>query len=390
MTFKPPSGSKNWLGLAALFGVAAAAAAPPGGENTPPHTAAAVNGWTVVEGAGHQNITLFPVVTANAADTSPFVTLDAALESGEAAITERDGKTIRRSALWARDEETPSVSTLALVNRGSKFLVLLAGEIVNGGKQDRVISTDRIIPPGVELPLDVFCVERGRWSAGSSFAAAKLMAHPSVRERAAVDREQQSVWAAVAQGSTARKRSAEAPPPAVSSSMLAQIASAEAPTGAYRRIYQSARVQSETSGFETELQRQFSKLSERLGGGRVVGVVVAYDGAPVWADLFASPQLFEKYWPKLLQSYVTEAVARSSGTTAASLEDARRFLDPVDGRETVESEPKAFRLRQVRTDTQSDVELYSIAPAEMLIHRLKIQRTNADQEPVRPQMLRRR
>jgi len=392
MTFKPPSGSsKNWLGLAALFGMVTAAATPIEREATPPRSAPASNGWIVIEGAGHENIMLFPVVTPKSVDTSPFITLDAALESGAAAITERDGKTIRRSGV-ALDQESPSVGTLALVNRSSKFLVLLAGELVNGGKQDRVISTDRIVPPGVELPLDVFCVERGRWSAGSSFTAAKTMAHPSVRERAAVDREQSAVWAAVASGTTASS-DPSAPPPAVSSSMLGRVASLEAPTGAYRRIYQSAKVKSVTNSFTTELQNQFQGLTGKLTGQHVVGVVVAYDGAPVWADVFASSELFDKYWPKLLQSYVTEAVARSAKATPASLDDARKFLDGVDGRETVESEPRAFRLRQVKSDTQSEVELYSVVPAEMLIHRLKIQRTNTDERqpaPTHPQILRRR
>jgi len=34
-----------------------------------------------------------------------------------------------------------------------------------------------------------------------------------------------------------------------------------------------------------------------------VGVVVAVDGRLIWADLFASTALLEKYWPKLIRSY---------------------------------------------------------------------------------------
>ena len=50
------------------------------------------------------------------------------------------------------------------------------------------------------LPLDVFCVERGRWAGPSTeFSAAKLFVHPSVREQAAVERKQEEVWAAVRQ-----------------------------------------------------------------------------------------------------------------------------------------------------------------------------------------------
>ncbi len=85
----------------------------------------------------------------------------------------------------------PSVNQLVLVNRSKRPLLLLAGELVSGGKQDRIIAKDRIVAPGAEpLPLDVFCVEHGRWSTGSQFAASKSIVHPSVREQAALKQNQ--------------------------------------------------------------------------------------------------------------------------------------------------------------------------------------------------------
>ncbi len=60
------------------------------------------------------------------------------------------------------------VNQLVLVNNSKRPLILLAGEIVTGGKQDRVIGKDRIIPPESDpMDLGVFCVEPGRW-VGSS------------------------------------------------------------------------------------------------------------------------------------------------------------------------------------------------------------------------------
>src|SRR5208283_6126627 len=97
-----------------------------------------------------------------------------------------------------------SVNQLVLINRSKRPLLLLAGELVSGGKQDRIIAKDRIVAPGSEpLPLDVFCVEHGRWSSGSQFTAAKTMVHPSVREQAAVNQSQPRVWASVRGGTTA-------------------------------------------------------------------------------------------------------------------------------------------------------------------------------------------
>src|SRR6266478_4840294 len=97
-----------------------------------------------------------------------------------------------------------SVNQLVLINHSKRPLLLLAGELVSGGKQDRIIAKDRIVAPGADpLPLDVFCVEHGRWSSGSNFSAAKTIVHPSVREQAAVNQKQADVWNAVRSGTTA-------------------------------------------------------------------------------------------------------------------------------------------------------------------------------------------
>ena len=122
----------------------------------------------------------------------------------------------------------PQVNQLVLVNRGKKPLLLLAGEVVSGGKQDRIIGKDRIIPVGAQpLPLDVFCVEHSRWTnGGDTFAAGKTMVHPTVRAEAAVSQDQSKVWAAV-RGDTAAARaqssmssSVEVTAPQISSQQL--------------------------------------------------------------------------------------------------------------------------------------------------------------------------
>ena len=113
------------------------------------------------------------------------------------------------------------VNELVLVNRGKRPLLLLAGEVVSGGKQDRIIGKDRIVPVGAEpLPLDVFCVEHGRWTGGSDrFAAAKTIVKPSVREEAAFNQDQQKVWAAVRGDDAPQAGNRAALPPASQEAM---------------------------------------------------------------------------------------------------------------------------------------------------------------------------
>ena len=60
------------------------------------------------------------------------------------------------------------VNRLVLINNSDHPLLLLAGEVVTGGKQDRVIGVDRIVSPkSGPIDLSVFCVEPGRWVASS-------------------------------------------------------------------------------------------------------------------------------------------------------------------------------------------------------------------------------
>src|ERR1700686_2403846 len=126
------------------------------------------------------NLLLFPVVRAGgrSGQGTPFLTLDEGLKSGTVEVTEAGkvrGLVRRRDngpAIWA-ERPGDQVNTLVLVNNSRQPLLLLAGEIVTGGKQDRVIAKDRIVPAESEpIDLGVFCVEPGRWVAKSvSFGA---------------------------------------------------------------------------------------------------------------------------------------------------------------------------------------------------------------------------
>jgi len=340
-----------------------------------------LNGWRLGEPVRYENLTVFPVLSQKGAETSAFITLDEALASGDALVTEQGGDILRRTRdgrpVQIPYQGGPSVNQLVLINRGSKPLVLLAGELVSGGKQDRIIAKDRIVPAGAPpLPLDVFCVEHGRWSSGSQFASAKLMVHPSVREKAAVDQNQSKVWAAVGGGTTAASAGPAAAPPRLSRESIAGTIRTEAPSESYKGIYESRRVGASVENFAEEVQRRFARAAGGLKGERVVGVVVAYGAEVAWSDIFASPALFDRYWPKLLRSYVVEALARPQTREQASLEDAREFLRPLDGRENVESEPGVYRWRQITQGHYAEIELEALRPAPLTLHRLKIHRTS--------------
>ncbi len=336
--------------------------------------------WRLLDPINYENISVFPVVSSFNQDTSPFLTLEEGLATGEVTVAEQGAQVMRRSRdgrpIYLPQYNTgASVNQLVLVNRSKRPLLLLAGELVSGGKQDRVIGKDRIIPAGAPpLPLDVFCVEHGRWTGSAQFAAANTIVHPSVRESAAVDQVQTKVWDSVRNGTNA-KALAAAPPPKISAQSLQSAIAGNGRTEAYEKIYVSQAVGVSIDDFVNEVQRRFSQATSGLKNERVVGVVVAYGGDVAWSDIFASSDLFDHYWRKLLRSYAVEALTRPSYRQAASRENASEFLRRLSGRETQETEPGVYRWREIKEGQLAQIELDALQPKSITLHRLLLRRT---------------
>src|SRR5271168_3070858 len=133
------------LGLAALGFVWASTPAsgePPKGDGE----------WRLLEPISYENLTVFPVVSSSGYDTSGFLTLEDGLSRGEIIVREQGAETLIRNRDARRPvverNSGPSVNQLVLINNGKRPLLLLAGELVSGGKQDRIIAKDRIVAPG--------------------------------------------------------------------------------------------------------------------------------------------------------------------------------------------------------------------------------------------------
>jgi hypothetical protein len=353
--------------------------------STPGPTAAASSrpesDWRLLDPVTYENISVFPVVSSYSQDTSPFLTLEEGLANGEVIVSEQGSEGLVRSRdghrIYPPQPTTgASVNQLVLINRSKRPLLLLAGELVSGGKQDRVIGKDRIVPVGAPpLPLDVFCVEHGRWTGGAQFAAANTIVHPSVRESAAVDQVQTKVWESVRNGTNA-KGSAAAPSAKISSRNLQAAIAGNGRTEAYEKIYESQAVGVSIDDFVDQVQRRFANATSGLKGERVVGVVIAYGGDVAWSDIFASGDLFEHYWRKLLRSYAVEALTRPTYRQVASRENANEFLRRLNGRETQETEPGVYRWREIKEGQLAQIELDALQPKPMTLHRLLLHRTS--------------
>jgi hypothetical protein len=374
--------------IPAKFGLAAAvfcaiAAFPQGaGVKAAGAPAEAASGaYRVLAPIESGNLLLFPVVRAEekSASATPFITLDEGLKNGEVEVTEA-GRA--RGLVRPRGGSNPApqdnayrgdeVNTLVLVNHSKRPLLLLAGEIVTGGKQDRIIAKDRIVPSDSDpLDLSVFCIEPGRWTESSaSFGAAdksvakSFMVQPEVRARAMVDQDQQQVWdsvhGAIAQMAVAAEPAAA--PPGVSGG---HAAAAPRPLGttSYAKAMENSTVSEKVDEAAAPVMSAREQVLARLRDEHAVGVIVAVRGEIIWADLFASTDLLARYWSKLVRSYAAESLAEGENHPAPSVADAQRFLDaPASGTENTEGEVGIYRYRESKSAGTETFVLESLLP----------------------------
>ncbi len=304
--------------------------------------AAVKAGYHVLAPISHGNLTIFPVVASGVHEAN-FLTLDEGLSSGEVVITEAGSiqPLVRR---YPRGGPVPrsdgaQVNSLMLVNNSGLPLLLLAGEIVTGGKQDRVVGKDRIIPANSDpVDLAVFCVEPGRWVAKTSHfgGLSSQMAQPSVRRRAMGDKDQSQVWSEVRNSSAAMAKAAPA---------LGDMLSS---TTSYATVMDNRDVMKEVDTVAAPVQHSYDSLIRELRDRNAVGVVVAVNGRIIWADMFANTKLLEKYWPKLVRSYAAEAIVSAHYPGKADAKSAEEFLQQMGGRrEVVETEPGVYRHTEI-------------------------------------------
>jgi hypothetical protein len=352
-----------------LCGFAAISGAIAGDAGSLPATA---NDYKILAPITHGDLTIFPVVSAKSHDTSDFITLDEGIRSGDVVVTEvgnLHSTMQRRPPYHPRPYQGAEVNRLVLVNNSKHPLILLAGEVVTGGKQDRVVGKDRIVPAESDpVDLSVFCVEHGRWIETSTKfdTHASVMLQPSVRMKAMADKDQQKVWDEVA---NSRKNMSGAMLHAPSAGLsTAEVTSAQAQienTSSYAKARENGVIQKQVESITEPMQKSYESVIKQLRNQNAVGVVVAVKGHIVWADMFASSALLAKYWSKLLDSYATEALTMPGARDEISIKQAESFLQNWQARhEVVDSEPGLYRQRELIGDKFKAFQLTSLLAKE--------------------------
>jgi len=262
-----------------------------------------------------QSLTLTPIV-ATGTEQKPEVevlTLDEAMDTKKVQIKE------------APNED---VNNLVLVNRSDRPLFVLAGEVILGGKQDRIIGANTVIPAKTTQTVPVFCVEHGRWdNSGKTFKSAKALAHGRLRGKASFE-EQGAVWNEVASKNALRKTTNN--------------------TDTYRHVAQQQN-NGTLKGWERDVHAALAKLPA-ADRAKMIGYVVALNGKVATVDMFQSPALLKKLEAKLLKSYVTEAIdiAAAKDVKPPTAVEVKEFIADVEKA----AEERAYETKASSTMTK--------------------------------------
>jgi hypothetical protein len=220
-----------------------------------------------------KQLAVFPVVKQAAArpDPTSYLTLADGLANKRVTVSER--------------KEGATVNQVQIANRSDRPLLLLGGEVILGGQQDRVMGKDTVIPPHEQVAVEVFCVEHGRWNGSRNFDRAGGLAEGKIRVRAKFRSNQSEVWDEVAE-KTARLKATTA-------------------TGTYRTLAAGPQGDKAIQSYRDSIGGALAHLPEK---DHLVGVVAAINGRVTSVDVFASNQLFASYRDKLLDSIYMTAV----------------------------------------------------------------------------------
>ena len=237
------------------------------------------------------------------------------------------------------------VNAVSVSTTGDKPVFLMAGDVILGGKQDRVIGKDTIVPPNTKaMEVEVFCVEHGRWNGQTaSFQASGSLGHSKLRDSAVFDSNQSAVWEEVA--ATNAKNAAK---PA---------------TGTYRASL-------EKTGDDGKVTATVGAILPKLATDAAsVGIAVAIDGKVVAVEGFANPKLFAKVREKLLRSYALEAAGSSAPAPGAIPEASAvtSFLAEVRASQKTR-EVQSGEAGNVFEESESIQGVRTLSPSKASVH----------------------
>lgn len=222
----------------------------------------------------HNHVAVIPMISTNGSGPD-YLTMKEALDGHLLTVTEVT--------------EGGTVPELKVINKGNKPVLLLDGEELSGAKQNRVLNTTILLREKSETVIPVSCTEHGRWSYSSvhfkesgHIMSAKLRriknasVHENLKSAYSYRSDQGAVWDEIAE--------------------LAYANKVNVPTGAMKDVLEAK--QDDLDAFLEHLPLVTNQN----------GLIVLVNGKVVGLDMVSRAQAFQMLHPKLIRSYVMDAL----------------------------------------------------------------------------------
>ena len=238
------------------------------------------------------SLCMYPLVTTKT-DLPPYLTGPEASALGN---------------MEAGELDPPHVPLLAITNLAGVPILLVEGEMLVGGDQNRTMNVTVLCPANEVTIVPVSCVEVGRWGARRLMASTGRHASGSLRPKKTRSQapmtghpyermsDQGEVWQSV--------------------ESISYLRGTESNTGALEDVHREA---------EIRIASELEGLTPRTGQ---TGGICTIDGKVVGMDLFDRPETLEHYFRGIIAGHALDALDNTPGNN--SIETIEEFLAHVD------------------------------------------------------------
>ena len=292
-----------------------------------------VNGLELGQAQIYKNIAVIPLMGKDS--KLEYIVFDEAVNSG------------------LKVNETGSVPTLHMKNETGKEVLIMLGEYVKGGKQNRMVATNVYMAKDFDGDVPVSCVQHFRWTPGmgSDFGSSGRRATRDVSYAAC--RGQDAVW-----------------------NMVSCLA---ADTGISSLSQDIGDVYEGKKQDVGDYLRNFSYIPNSVG----LVVITQKNGLKDFtADIFDQSRTLEKNYRKLIESYVLEALS-GGNNVQYSEQEIKEFLDKL--KDAGFTERKPVSLGRDFLIQGNNIEGSSIVYEGIPVYITLGNRTKKHEEPITPE-----
>ncbi len=255
--------------------------------------------------------------------------------------------------------ETGEVNQLKVDNKSNYYVFIHSGDIVKGGKQDRTIAFDVILPPNTSnIPLQSFCVEQGRWRKRGNekvdeFGSnSEMLSSKDLKLAARYEISQAKVWEKVEEQQEELNESL-----AIMFDEEVEVADVTSVSSLQLTLENETLAKA-----KTEIEQELSNLL--ISKNQVIGYAYAINGEIYGIDIYNNRQLLLDLWEKIVSSIATEAVSieKVESFDRVTPTDVLDFMNKVN-RTEINEEPKEINSlteMKIKEDEQGYLEFTTI------------------------------